>query len=295
LTKSCRLASLVGLNVPGMRLVEYVSPEWVEIKECLHIFATAEGSSQVAQKLRSELNRPFFLVMDFVEGQPLECNYRLAGLLESPTSKDLFVSSFGFMMAFDILINNSDRVPIVHSNEGNASNILITEEGACVPIDTCLTSIHPETSRKLLERHLQKLEALFPLLVEISDSVLNEEDLLARAAVIQRLEPVRDFLWRATAYRVSDEICLSIGKELLRGVRRIVAALLAEEESPAAAERVSESLRRFQELKEQIGGSVTVDWEMVWERSLQLVNVEFLEEVLRAFQRHSSSGEVEER
>jgi hypothetical protein len=38
-------------------------------------------------------------------------------------------------------------------------------------------------------RHLQKLEALFPLLVEISDSV---QDLLARAAMIQRLESVRE-------------------------------------------------------------------------------------------------------
>lgn len=297
---------MVGLQVPNMRLVEYVSPEWVEIKEGLHIFATssssaAEGSQEcgrVAQKLRSELNRPFFLVMDFVNGQPLECNYRLSALLECPTSRDLFVSSFGRMMAFDILINNSDRVPIVHNNEGNASNILITEEGACVPIDTCLTSIHPETSTKLLERHLQKLETLLPLLSAISDSPernsLNEEDILLRAAVIHRLEPVRDFLWRATAYHVSDEICLLIGKELLRGVRGIVTSLKLEEEIPAAQVSTA-SLRRFQELKDQIGESVTVDWEMVWERSLQLVNVEFLERVLESFRRYSRSQEVPQR
>jgi hypothetical protein len=305
------LAAMVGLKVPGMRLVEYVSEEWLQIKESLHTFSSristsssssAEESqefSSVAQKLRSELNRPFFLVMDFVRGQPLECNYRLPALLESHASKDLFVSSFGSMMAFDILINNSDRVPIIHSNEGNASNILITEEGACIPIDTCLTSIHPMTSSRLLERYLQKLEALLPLLCAVSEeddhSALSEEESAqARAAVIQRLEPVRDFLWRATAHRVSDEICLLIGRELLRGVRKIAAILTTTERedqsltTPAVlAEEGTVSLRRFRELKERVAGLVTEDWELVWERSLQLVNVEFLEHVLDAFLKHS--------
>ena len=58
-----------------------------------------------------------------------------------PPTPDLFVSSFRFMMGFDILINDSYRGSIVNSNEGNASNILITDELSHVNASRDLTKV----------------------------------------------------------------------------------------------------------------------------------------------------------
>jgi hypothetical protein len=285
---------MVGLAVPRMRLVEFANSEWGLIKESLRKFVRRNKGNgqvgQVEQKLRSELDRPFILVMDLVRGQPLECNYQLQHLLCAPPSRDLFVQSFGFMLSLDILINNSDRVPLVHNNEGNASNILLTDQGLCVAIDTALTSIRPGgPSQKLLERHLQKVEDLFSLLSLLHDDLAGDspssEEERVRCEVISRLEPVRDFLWRATAHRISDELCLSIAREVLRGARRISTVFTAGQSG--RDEEEESCRRRLRELKESVASSVTVDWERVWERSLELVNLEFLEEVLKVFQRHS--------
>jgi hypothetical protein len=270
-----------------MRLVEYANVEWVRIKEGLLAFVNrTEGQSQVEQKLRSELNRPFILVMDLVRGQPLECNYQLPHLLSEPDSRDLFVRSFGFMLSLDILINNSDRVPIVHNNEGNASNIIVTDQGQCVAIDTALTSIRPQgASQKLLERHLQKVDALFSLLSLLpDDGATDASEGEVRGEVLRRMEPVRDFIWRATAFRLSDDLCVSIAREILKGAHQICARLTVGQ---SGDDGEASSRRQLRELKESVAGCVTVDWEMVWERSLGLVSLDYLDEVLKVFQRHS--------
>lgn len=269
-----------------MRLVEYVSTEWLDIKERLHeyiVMSSEKGNdcNHVAQKLRSELNRPYFLVMEFVKGNPLECNYNLPTILSAPASRELFLASFGLIIAFDTLLNNSDRIPFVHNNEGNASNILITDTGECVAIDTCLTSIHPTVSKTLLERHVQKVESMYSILLPILRGNYENEEIKQKleTAALKRLETVKDFIWRATAYQISDDITLAIGREIIRGIRLIVTRLVVRSD-------LSVDLRcRFSEVKEEIQTYVTEDWECVWERSLQLVNLDYLETMLGAFRR----------
>ena len=62
------------------------------------------------------------------------------------------LAQLGEMIAFDALVNNSDRVPVVHDNEGNARNVLFSHgpstpgggndaASEAVAIDQCITSL----------------------------------------------------------------------------------------------------------------------------------------------------------
>lgn len=294
------MGAIVGLNVPKTRIVEYTNVEWVLIKESLLTYIKnyndnknnnnnnekdeEEGNIElVEQKLRSELNRAFFLVIDFVNGSPLECNYQIGSYLslDSLDSRNLFCQSLGSIIAFDILINNCDRIPLVHNNDGNASNILITKEGECVPIDTVLTSIHPVVSSRNLTNYINKITRFFSIIFSIpqvdnqENSSSSIESIITSQAgqnVILALNPLKDFIYRSTVYNISDEVCILIAIEIQKSIRRI-SSLLNDE--------------IIQNLKEKVSHEVTIDWEGVWETSLKLINLEYLSSILNIFKQYS--------
>jgi len=89
---SYRLARAVGISVPHCRLVQYTSSEWLMIKnELIRITENVNTSTdprivKVRMKLSTGLGRAFFLVMDYVDGAVMECNYSVGTHLESATA-----------------------------------------------------------------------------------------------------------------------------------------------------------------------------------------------------------------
>ena len=235
---------------------------------------------QVEQKSRSELNRAFFLILDYITGSPLECNYNLGNYLSSQFSESsrLFCQSLAGLISFDMLINNCDRIPLVHLNDGNATNILITREGECIPIDTVLTSIHPTVSKRNLLLYCQRLEAFFSVIFSLPIDILENQSIdhiissVEGQKVLVALNPLKEFIYRSTVFTLSNETLILIAIEIQKSIRQI-SSLLSEE--------------ILTNLKEKVSKEVSIDWEGVWEASLKLINLEYLSIVLNIFQKYS--------
>lgn len=118
---------------------------------------------QVRQRLSSELDRAFFLVMDFVDGEVLECNISAGSLLQNSQ----VLENLGSIIALDIFLNNSDRFPVVHDNEGNAKNIMIEKNGQVVAIDNIITCMDPQNSysQAILSRYLSRIETFLRVIL----------------------------------------------------------------------------------------------------------------------------------
>ena len=142
------LALAFGLPAARMRLVSYTTAEFRDIKSA--IIDVSDSSTEVRMKLHSTFNRPVIMIIELVSGAEL-----LFGLPPSSQSAALDSSTeagarrlrqLGELTAFDAFLNNSDRVPVVHSNRGNARNVLFSrgaddEASDIVAIDQVVTSL----------------------------------------------------------------------------------------------------------------------------------------------------------
>merc|ERR1712194_805772 len=79
------------------------------------------------------------------------------GILAAP--KESLLRSLGGLCAFDVLINNMDRLPLpIWQNDGNLGNVMVTDTGSTITgIDQ---QINPISQGPGLERYLSKIEEL---------------------------------------------------------------------------------------------------------------------------------------
>jgi len=146
-----------------------------------------------------------------------------------------------------------------------------------VAIDTCITSIHPINASSPYEVYSNRVERFL-------DAIFSEDT----RRVVVALEPVREFLYSATAYKVSrflhvllvivrliimqvqDQQLLDIANSIRKAITDIARNITAEQ---------------LVDLKAEVEAMVTVDWEGVWGKSIELINIEFLVGMLTLFRK----------
>ena len=148
------LALALGLPAARVRLVSFADVEHSAIKSA--IYENSASGSEVRMKLHSTFNRPVIMVIELVEEAELLCGMPVASCaatLDATTESGARrLAQLGEMIAFDALINNSDRVPVVHGNQGNARNVIFSHGPSApgggsdaasdvVAIDQCITSL----------------------------------------------------------------------------------------------------------------------------------------------------------
>lgn len=90
------------------------------------------------------------VLMDFLHGKTMpECD-------KSLLSTELFLKDLGRCITCDMLLNNLDRTPLIWRNKGNATNILVSEQGRLAVIDTTYNRIENEENAS---RHMEKIVA----------------------------------------------------------------------------------------------------------------------------------------
>ena len=135
-----KFAKLLGLTAPSIRVVEY-SPndvkltrkrEWLEMKTNMKEIAEKTNDIACQIKVEKELDRAFFLVMEFVEGAVsledlMMVNEELARTL---LNNEEVLTDIGRMAILDIICNNCDRFPIegIWDHDGNATNVLFSSK-----------------------------------------------------------------------------------------------------------------------------------------------------------------------
>lgn len=116
------------LNVPSpnTRVVQYSDKEF---KKIIHYMRSVSYTERyITNRINCELDRPFFLVMDYIPS----LHFLTLGQSRAKTclGRDSRIGhqrlrTIGEIVAFDVWINNSDRVPVIWSNDGNPNNFVI--------------------------------------------------------------------------------------------------------------------------------------------------------------------------
>mmetsp|Transcript_125919 Transcript_125919/g.403135 ORF Transcript_125919/g.403135 Transcript_125919/m.403135 type:complete len:535 (-) Transcript_125919:34-1638(-) len=150
-----RLATALGVRVAGMRVIEYTSKEANDMRLNVKYAPTSGESDNVP--IRRILQHDFLCVMEFVSGVGMmgipAHNYlrKRQDAISSTPWRDL-----GRLMAFDMLVNNYDRLPLAWSNEGNLGNVMLgCSVGDVVGIDQCAAPIKHADG---LEKYLAKVQ-----------------------------------------------------------------------------------------------------------------------------------------
>lgn len=170
-----KLAQKIGLNTPKMKILSRLSGEG---QNFIHSIESAPFTNfEDSQRIGKYHLFPKFFVMEFIRSDCcLIINHEKAiSFLEN--SK--FISQLSKMMAFDILINNYDRIPFIWNNDGNPGNVLIQFEDEennfprIFSIDQFVTEIQNSLGKQKYEDSIAKFISICKYIDE--NSSLNDE------------------------------------------------------------------------------------------------------------------------
>lgn len=159
-----QVAKAVGIRVADMRLISWADPEYSEIKEAIRKTPSFSKNPLLGIWRSTE----FLGILEYIPGctvQGPEVQRRLQEM--QPDSLKTFWFQVGEIVAFDALINNVDRVPLLWDNEGNTANLMVLDDSAAsqnvIGIDQAVAAIvaaGPGRER-FLSRLKELAEALF--------------------------------------------------------------------------------------------------------------------------------------
>jgi len=180
---SQRLATAFGVRTAQMRIVLPADTEIAAVWRALHQAEPMEEHHRLKLQILCR-TRPF-VVMEYIDGHPM------MGVLAHEQLKNIDASSqfwheLGRLMAFDMLINNFDRMPLAWSNEGNLGNVMIASSSSfVVGIDQCIRAItHPTGMKNYLDKicrmvaliHTEPMKAYAPVKAAINNNTGIEID-----------------------------------------------------------------------------------------------------------------------
>mmetsp|Transcript_10041 Transcript_10041/g.10958 ORF Transcript_10041/g.10958 Transcript_10041/m.10958 type:complete len:410 (+) Transcript_10041:73-1302(+) len=212
------LFSTLGLKVPRQRVLGYHQKEYKTLKSNV----TARLSAEVRLKFYSAFQRPFIMVMEYIEGTGFFQLNRQTGptsfnSVDSIGSYNLY--DLGRVIGADVLINNFDRCPLVWENDGNGGNIMFGPQLTGIyAIDskaTCINDVDSCTKRNI-ENYFKKVDRLSAKCVEILQTIKNKggiEHVDLNDVKFYSLEKVGNFLnmWTLSEVTPRSYCCLVVG------------------------------------------------------------------------------------
>lgn len=142
-----RVAEFLDIPIAKSSVVSMAHEEFMHIKEAIRV-TPAEIEEDRAIARRSHGRTEFIALLEFVPGfslQGLEVHSMLQGM--TAESMQDFWCKVGRLIAFDVLINNVDRVPLLWDNEGNTANLMLLLQSkedsglSVIGIDQAVTAI----------------------------------------------------------------------------------------------------------------------------------------------------------
>jgi hypothetical protein len=203
------LAKRIGVPTPAMRLVDRNGEEGQKI---ISVLLSPSLCTTPTKRSRIErvVLRPFFIIMEFVPGIPLEdifqpisttfikekfstCNTTIEQKQFHEIGA-LNLMIFGKILALDILTNNFDRLPCIWENNGNPGNIMFRTEPkhTALCIDNMVSCIDVEKFDKQYQQYVEKATNLLRRL--LPPDISNDNDVSSIDTTLKEFERVRTFL-----------------------------------------------------------------------------------------------------
>lgn len=165
------LCGKLGVICPNVKLLSRSSDEGRSLFEAL--VKADEWRSPEERKIQTMLSgRPLLLVIEYIQAQELS---NIFGRDSERWSRTVFglqvadprgslndhgkevLRALGTFVAFDILINNFDRLPCVWDNKGNAGNVMFTKStNDPMSIDNSVCCIPPE-NEEAFDKYMERI------------------------------------------------------------------------------------------------------------------------------------------
>lgn len=260
------LAYLLKINTPKHYIVAFTQPEFSKIQ---YILAQKVGSR--AAVVKKELNRPFLMVMEKINGNSIfsavsnESDRSPKGVQEvvkKYLNNKENLQHIGKIMVLDVMLNNLDRIPLIWDNEGNLENLLFSNDGngnhLVFAIDQ---AIYPVS--KLLEKNYNAyLDKTRNLVKDITakDWKLSPDSPLDKVKCSFKL-------W--TGYDLTDSNIYAIRHGILETMQFVISNISKES---------------LHDLKMKISKIGRIDWAGVFKTGMNAINLTFLEDLLEILQ-----------
>ena len=144
-----------GMRVPRQRIVLSKSDgEMEKLRAVVSRRAGIAGASEGMLRLKIELDKASCVsVVEYIRSRPI---WELSKASE--VDRQRLLNQIGKTMALDMLVNNGDRLPLIHRGDGNPSNLLLTKHQEYADLlDICLIDntinaiLNPEGRDKYLQ------------------------------------------------------------------------------------------------------------------------------------------------
>jgi hypothetical protein len=158
---SAQLARVLGITAPRARLVSWPGNEWQMLQKHVKRHLLRRGlndpsAATVRRKVEKELDRPHILIFELVPGVGLDSlpPQDLAAKLKGSGG----MRAVGAVCAFDVILNNADRLPLLWNNNGNVANLMFCESwNQVVAIDQAAFSVPSGAGRDDYLRSVRQL------------------------------------------------------------------------------------------------------------------------------------------
>eukprot|EP00929_Paragymnodinium_shiwhaense_P014235 TRINITY_DN122128_c0_g1_i1.p1 TRINITY_DN122128_c0_g1~~TRINITY_DN122128_c0_g1_i1.p1 ORF type:complete len:533 (-),score=85.67 TRINITY_DN122128_c0_g1_i1:427-2025(-) len=168
-----RLSSALGVRTAQMKAVMPGCLEKKAITKAITSLAATVSDKNYPMGARRTAGQPAFSLIEFVDGCVMmgyPGHMVLRGEKPHPNLPKLW-HELGRLVAFDVLINNYDRLPLAWSNEGNLGNVMLDSSlSDVVGIDQAVHPIHHEVG---LENYKQRVKKCVLALRNGSDDCLK--------------------------------------------------------------------------------------------------------------------------
>jgi predicted protein tyrosine phosphatase len=129
---AAQLARVLGVPAPRTRVLSWPGRPWQLLQE--HIkrhLRQQQGLEHTQRKVLKELDRPHILVMDLLVGAVGldELSPPELGRARANGAAPIILRGVGAICALDVLLNNSDRLPLLWDNAGNPANLMLDKGG----------------------------------------------------------------------------------------------------------------------------------------------------------------------
>lgn len=262
------LANALKINVPRYYIVNFTQRAFREIQYNLRSKVGARGC--VVEK---ELNRPFLLVMEQINGKSIfelatengKEPEQIKQTISNYFGNSKYLKQIGKILLLDVLLNNLDRMPLIWDNEGNLENLLFSKETESVyAIDQ---AIYP-VSKKLEKNYNEYLRKVTNLVDDLT--TLNWKSCSGSA-----LDKVKNSVQLWTNYDFSDHHLHALRQGILETIQFVI-------------DNISKEF--LSDMKSKIGELGKIDWQDVFKTGFNAINLTFLHDVIDIF--HSKKNQV---
>ena len=120
-----QLAHTLNTPVPRIRIISYDSIEFKQMMRAVEKYC--HNHETLYEIINRRLNRPFYQLLEYIPNIKLDKigPQRFSAIFSNQSRLD----QLGRIIGFDIVMNNSDRVPLYWNTEGNPANLLFSVRG----------------------------------------------------------------------------------------------------------------------------------------------------------------------